>query len=422
MSLLLRQIKIVDSQSSLHNKVVDIFIEDGIISKIGTEIKVEAKAIFEKKNHCIARGFTDVFADYREPGFENKETLESGMKCATAGGFTNVFLTPNTNPPTTSKSNVQSLLQRVASNLVTLHPIGGISKNLEGKSLAEMLDMQRHGAIAFSEGWNALQSAGLMMKALEYVKAFDGILIQIPLDETLAEGGLMHESERSVRMGMPGIPTLAEITMLHRDLELLKYTQSRLHITGISTAGGVDLMRKAKKEKLRVSCSVTPYHLALTDDALRDYESVFKVSPALRSEGDRIALIEGLKDGTIDCIASHHRPQDWDSKTQEFEYAGYGMNIQEIAFPIVWNSVQDEVPLERVVDAFSFAPRTLFGLPALNWEEGAAADFTIFSPDDETVLKDENVCSLSRNNPFLNKKLKGKIAGIIHNFQHQLTH
>jgi dihydroorotase len=252
-----------------------------------------------------------------------------------------------------------------------------------------------------------------MLKALEYVKAFDGILIQMPMDEALGAGGLMHEGVQSTRLGMPGIPSLAESLMVQRDIELTRYTRSRLHLTGISTAESVTLIRKAKAEGLDVTCSVTPYHLLLTDEALQTYDSAYKVTPPLRTEADRQALIAALADGTIDCIASHHRPQDWDAKAKEFEYAGEGMAVQEIVFSLVLRAVGEAVSLHRIIDALSAAPRRIFGLQQAAIEKGATPCLTVFDPEASYSFSAESSPSLSRNNPFDGAMLKGLIRRII---------
>ena len=416
MSILIRQAKIVDSQSPFHNKVVDVLIENGKISNIGKNISKKAKKEIAIKGLHISLGFVDVFADYCEPGFEQKETLATGLKAAAAGGFTDVLLSPNTSPSISSKSVLQYVLKKTENDAVKIHPLGSITQEIEGKALAEMFDMKTFGAIAFTDGWKPVQNANLMLKALEYVKAFDGVLIQMPLNASLAAGGLMHEGNTSTKLGMAGIPVLAETVLLHRDIELLRYTNSRLHITGISTEEGVNMIRRAKKDGLNITCSVTPYHLALTDEALQGYDSAYKVSPVLRSEKDRQALIKGLKDGTIDCIASHHRPQEWDAKAKEFEYASDGMNVQENAFEIVNDAVGDKVALERIIETFT-AGRKIFGLEEGSIQEGSIANISLFLPTEKNTVSEENIQSLSRNNPFIGKTLNGKVDGIIHNNQ-----
>lgn len=413
MSVLIRQAKIIDPQSEFHNQVVDIFIEDGLIKSIDTSLQVNADQTIKGENLYVSRGFVDVFADYCEPGFEHKETMATGLKAAAAGGFTDVLLAPNTNPAVTTKSIVQFILQKAKNDVVNIHPLGAVSQDIEGKYLAEMMDMHANGAVAFTDGWKPVQQANLMLKALEYAKSFDGVLLQIPLDTSLSAGGLMHEGEISTRLGMPGVPVLAETILIYRDLELLRYTNSKLHITGVSTAEGLNMIRKAKAEGLQVTCSVTPYHLALTDDALQHYDSIYKVSPVLRSEADRKALIAGLKDRTIDCIASHHRPQEWDAKAKEFEYARNGMNVQEIAFNIVLEAVADEVPLERIIDAFAIQPRKIFGLPLAAIAKGNGNSLTIFTTKQSFHFTEKKIQSASKNNPFIGKEMKGKIIGSI---------
>lgn len=403
----------IDASSPHHLKTVDIFIDNGVIHSIGDKLdQPEADQVILAEGLHVSQGWTDIFADYCEPGFEHKETITSGLKAAATGGFTKVFAVPNTHPAVSTKSVVQYLLRQAEGNGVSLYPIGSVSAAIEGKTLAEMLDMQAHGAIAFSDGWKPVQNANLMLKALEYVKAFDGVIIQIPADSSLSAGGLMHEGPESTRLGMPGIPSLAETIHLYRDIELLRYTGSRLHVTGVSAAASVAMIRQAKQEGLNISCSVTPYHLALNDEILGTYDAAYKVNPPIRSEADRLALIEGIKDGTIDCITSHHHPQDWDAKTKEFEYAADGMNIQENAFAIAFDALASHVPLERIVAAFSSNPAGLFGLNR-EIKEGTVADLTLFVQGG--TFPSGKVQSRSRNNPFSGKAFGSAVVGMVHN-------
>lgn len=404
--MLLRQAKVINPSSSFHGQSADILIKEGRIAAIAAEIEnTDGVREVSLPGLTISSGWVDLFADYCEPGYEHKETMASGLEAARAGGFTDVLLLPNTNPSIDNKSGVQALRQRAAGHAVQVHPLGAISREIAGKALAEMMDMRAHGAIAFTDGWQPVQNGGLLLKALEYVKAFNGILIQMPVDAALAAGGLMHEGETSTRLGMPGIPALAETLMVHRDIELVRYTGSRLHITGISSAESVALIRAAKKEGLDITCSVTPYHLALNDEALLHYNSLYKVTPPIRTEADRQALMEGLGDGTIDCIASHHHPQDWDAKSKEFEYAGTGMNVQEMVFPIVWNAVKGQVILDRVMDALSTRARTIFNLP----DAGNDTSFTIFTTEQNSIFRKQDLKSKGMNNPFLEQELQGKV-------------
>jgi dihydroorotase len=421
MQVHIRKARVIDPQSSYHDKVVDILVEDGVISRIAASIRTSADVVVAAKELCVSPGWVDVFADYREPGYEHKETIATGLATAAAGGFTDVLLAPNTQPVLNSKSSIQYVLHKAAGNVVNLHPIGAATRNAEGKELAEMLDMRANGAIAFSDGWKPIQGSNLMLKALEYVTAFGGILLQIPVDTALAAGGLMHEGPESTALGMAGIPPLAETLMVYRDIELARYTGSRVHLSGVTMASSVAMVRKAKADGLGVSCSVTPYHLALTDAALRGYDSACKVSPPLRNEADRKALVAGLKDGTIDCIATHHAPHEWDAKTREFEYAADGMAIQESAFNILWNTLQKSCSIDRVVAALTVNARGIFGLQEAAIDKGSKASITLFSTSDSHMLAKGAGQSLGVNNPFEGELLAGKVLGIINNNQIHLN-
>ena len=388
-------------------------MEGGAIKDIAATLKSKADQVIEADGLCASTGWTDIFADYAEPGHEQKETISSGLNCAATGGFTQVLLAPNTKPSVSTSSVVEFVSQKASGHIVTLHPLGSITQDIEGKNLSEMLDMHAHGAIAFTDGWKPVQNANLFLKSLEYVKSFNGVVIQLPVDASLSSGGLMHEGVMSTGLGMAGIPSLSETIMLHRDIELLRYTNSRLHITGISTAEGVEMIRKAKKEGLDITCSVTPYHLALTDESLKTYSSFYKVDPPLRSEADRKALVKGLKDGTIDCIASHHRPQEWDAKAKEFEYAANGMNLQEFVFSIVWNSVSKEIGIDRLIDALSTRPAEIFGLKNDAIAKNYSGGLTLFTTTGSTTITTDNTQSRSGNNPFIGQTLNGKVVGII---------
>lgn len=416
MQVLIKQAKVLDTGSDFHNKVVDILIEDGKIKDIATAIDAKADQVIQGDGLYVSPGWVDILADYSEPGHEQKETIASGLDAAAAGGFTNIFLAPNTEPTVSTKSIIEFVQKKAFGNVVSLRPLGSISQQIEGKVIAEMMDMQAHGAIAFTDGWKPIQNGGLMLKALEYVKAMDGILMQLPIDASLSAGGLMHEGPVSTFLGMAGIPTLAETTFIYRDIELLRYTDSKLHITGVSSKEGLEMIRQAKAEGLNITCSVTPYHLAFTDESLKTYNSIYKVSPPLRSEADRQALLAGLKDGTVDCVASHHRPQEWDAKTREFDYASEGMNLQESVYNVLM-TVAEEAGIERIASALSSAPRKIFGMDAATVTKGENAELTIFTDKGTTAVTKENLRSASANTPYIGEELKGKVVAIINNGQ-----
>ncbi len=356
----------------------------------------------------------DLFADFCDPGQEHKEDLISGSNAAASGGFTDVCLIPNTQPAITNKSSVDYIKSKSA--LVNLHPIGAVSNQLEGKDLAEMYDMKRAGAVAFSDGIKPVQQAGLLLKAMQYVKAFDGVIIQVPEDTSISKNGLMHEGVTSTQLGMQGKPSIAESIQIQRDIELLQYTGSNIHFTGISTKKSVDLIRQAKKQGLHVTCSVTLYHLLFTDKQLETYDSTYKVFPPLRTETDRNALIRAIEDGTIDCITTHHSPQDWDAKNVEFEYAKPGMiGLQTLLSMLL--QVSENIQLEKWISLLTEKPRTILGLPLPEISEGNQACLTIFNTEEKWVLNEKSNRSKSANSPYFNHEMKGKVLAVVNNNQ-----
>jgi dihydroorotase len=409
MNILLRQVRIVDPSSPFHLEAADIFIKNGFISDIGNITQTADKEISIPGLH-VSTGWLDIFANFCDPGFEFRETLESGANAAAAGGFTDVMILPNTNPVIHNKAGIEYLVQRSREFPVSIHPIAAITKNTEGKELAEMYDMHQSGAVAFSDGTSTIQSAGLLLKALQYVKAIDKIIIQLPEDRSISASGLMNEGIISTQLGLPGKPSLSEELMISRDCELARYTGSRIHFTGISSSKSVDLIRKAKDEGLNVTCSITPYHLCFTDEDLVRYDTNLKVNPPLRLKADQEALKAGLMDGTIDCIASHHLPQDIDHKMVEFEYALDGMIGLETSFSLL-RTYLPELGLEKSIELLTNKPRAVFGFKGNTIEKNAQARLSLFLPDQEWTP--ERFQSKSRNSPFIGKPLKGKPVGII---------
>ncbi|HZW66261.1 MAG TPA: dihydroorotase, partial [Hanamia sp.] len=313
MKVLIKNATILSPSSPFHGQTRNILIENGIITAIRNE-DTEADEIIEVPDLHVSTGWMDCFANFCDPGQEFKETLESGANAAAAGGYTEVMLIPNTQPAVYNKSQVEYLVQKSKSLPVTVHPIGAITKNAEGKELSEMIDMFNTGAISFSDGIKPVQSSGILQKALEYILAINATIIQLPDDKTIGTHGLMNEGETSVRLGLQAKPALSEELMVARDIELVRYTNSKIHFTGISTKKSLELVAGAKKEGLNVTCSVTPYHLFFCDEDLVNYDTNLKVNPPLRSKTDREALREAVNNGTVDFIASHHQPQDWDHK------------------------------------------------------------------------------------------------------------
>jgi len=414
MKVLIKSARIICPSSPYNGKTLDILIENGIISKIDKDINVKADKVIEADNLHVSQGWTDCFANFSDPGYEHKETLQTGANAAASGGFTSVAIIPNTNPVIDNKSQVEYITRNGKNLPVTIYPIGALTKKAEGKELSEMYDMNQSGAIAFSDGISPLQSSGIMLKALQYVKAFNGLIIQLPDDRSINPGGLINEGITSTRLGLPGKPAIAEELSIARDIELVKYTDSRIHFTGVSTNRSVELIAEAKKDGLNVTCSVTPYHLFFHDEDLTSYDTNLKVNPPLRTKEDMLALREGVKNGTIDFIASHHLPHEWDSKTCEFEYAKYGMIGLESMFGVV---TACGINLEHFIKMQTDNINTILNINNNGLAEGASTNFTLFDPTFEYAFTPENIHSKSKNSPFIGKSLKGKVIGVINSNQ-----
>jgi dihydroorotase len=410
MNILLKQVTIADPNSPFNGAVKDILIENGIIKQIADSVTTDNEVI-ELTGFIVSPGWVDIFSHFCDPGFEYRETLETGAAAAAAGGYTQVFALPNTNPAVQNKPQVEYIVQKSKPLPVTIHPLGAVTKGIEGKDLAEMYDMHDGGAIAFSDGTTPVQSAGLMVKALQYVKPFNGVIIQLPQDKSLGQHGLMNEGITSTRLGLPGIPAIAEELIIRRDIELLAYAGSKLHITGVSTEKGLQLIQSAKDAGLDITCSVTPYHLFFCDEDLQTYDTNLKVNPPLRTKQDMLALREGVKNGWVDCIASHHIPQNWDGKTCEFEYAKNGMIGLQTAFAVV-NTAIPGLMADKIAGLFSLNARRIFNLPVPAIEEGAVAELTFYNAQETFVLQKQNILSKSQNTPFIQVPLTGKVVGI----------
>lgn len=412
MNILIKQARVVDPQSPFNGQSADIFIENGTITRIGNQLPVSAEREIRGENLHISPGWVDLFANFADPGYEFKETLESGAAAAAAGGYTDVLVIPNTKPCLHSKSGIEYIAQKSKSLPVNIHPIGAVSVNTEGKELAEMYDMHAHGALAFGDGIYCIQSAGLLLKALQYVKAVGGFIIQLPDDKSIHPHGLMNEGIVSTRLGLPGKPAIAEELIVARDIKLARYTGSRLHFTGISTKKSLEYISRAKAAGIDVTCSVTPYHLFFNDEDLAGYDSNLKVNPPLRTKEERDALRLAVAEGNIDCLASHHLPHEYDSKVLEFEYAKYGMTGLETAFAVLNTAVPGLSPA-KIVEMMALNPRRLTGLAPASIREGNEASLTLFDPYEKWVVREDQMHSRARNTPFTGKELTGRPLGII---------
>jgi dihydroorotase len=410
MKILIESASIVDRNSPHNGKVCDLLVEDGRIKAIGTGLNAKADQTIRRPGLHVSPGWVDLFAHFGDPGYEHKETLTTGASAAAAGGYTDVFVIPNTKPVVDSKSQVEYIRRAAESLPVRIHPIGAMTKGLEGNTLAEMYDMRHSGAIAFSDGILPVQAAGLLLKGLQYVKAFDGVIIQIPDDRTVGANGLINEGIISTRLGLPGKPMMAEELMVARDIKLARYTESKIHFTGVTSPRSLEYIRRAKDSGLAVSCSVTPYHLFFTDADLIEYDTNLKVYPPLRDEATVLALRKAVLEGVVDAIASHHQPHEFDSKILEFEYAKPGMNGLETTYAALRTALPG-ISVERTVELLSSGPRAIFGLVQPTIVEGAEAALSFFDPAGTTTLTTS--LSKSKNNPFLGRTLNGQVLGIL---------
>ncbi len=420
MKLRLSQVLICDPASGFNGKVCDLLLEGGIIQAIepsASEIIETPKGykVLSLKGKVLSPSFADLRADFSDPGFEYNETIESGSKAALLGGFTEVAILPSTLPTRDNKSAVAYITGKSTQVPIQVHPYGAATQGREGKEMAELYDMKLAGAIGFTDGNRAISDAGLLLRILQYNKIFDGLLLVLPNDLNLSAGGQMHEGKVSTLLGLKGIPAIAEETVISRDLELLKYAEGKIHFSCISTKGAVEIIRKAKRQGLQVTCDVAAANLCFTEETLINYDSNFKVVPPLRSKQDQKALWEGISDGTIDAICSNHQPQRIENKAVEFEYAFPGMATLSHTFQMLIEAKPTNVDLVQIINALSCQPRKILNLPSFKIEVGAKASLVCYQLNSPTIIL--NTGSKSANSPLIGKELKTKIEWVIHNNQ-----
>nr|WP_315187314.1 dihydroorotase [uncultured Flavobacterium sp.] len=413
MKIIIREAKIIDPKSPFHNKTSDILIVDGFIKKIGTALSNSENADEVKlPNLHVSQGWFDSSVSLGEPGFEDRETISNGLEVAAKSGFTAIALQPNANPIIDNQSQVNFVKSKANGFATQLYPIGALTKESEGKDMAELFDMKKAGAVAFGDYNKSLDNANLLKIALQYVQDFDGLVIAFAQDDKIKGNGVVNEGIVSTRLGLKGIPNLAEELQIARNLFLLEYTGGKLHIPTISTAKSVALIKDAKTKGLNVSCSVSVHHLTLNDSILEEFDTRYKVSPPIRTETDRLALIEGVLDGTINMITSDHNPMDIEHKKMEFDNAKNGTIGLESAF----GALNNVLPLEAIIDKLT-AGKAIFGIENQTIEEGAKASITLFNPDEKSVFTEQYILSKSKNSAFLGMKMKGKAYGIVNQNQ-----
>jgi len=416
--LLIKNGTIIDPSQSLEKKK-DLLIRDGRIEDIDKALSAEGADVFDASDLIVAPGFIDLHAHLREPGFEYKETIASGARAAVAGGFTSVCCMPNTKPVNDNSSVTSFIIEQGrAANLANVFPIGAITQGSKGEQLAEIGEMKAAGVVAISDDGKPVLDSGIMRRAMEYSRDFDLPVVDHCEDCCGAAGWAMHEGEYSALMGLNGLPGAAEDLHVARDITLAELTGARVHIAHISTARSVDLVRQAKQRGLAVTCEVTPHHFTLTDKEVYEsgYDTNFKMAPPLRSQSDLEAIIEGLRDGTIDAIATDHAPHHANEKMFEFDHAPNGVIGLETAVSLTLDRLvrRGMIPLSRMIELLSTNPARIFRLDRGSLKLGAVADVTIFDPNREVKVDASKFQSKSRNTPFDGWELKGaSVAAIV---------
>ena len=409
MNSLLKSVTILDKTSEFHNEKVDILIENGLI--INIDFNINNPKNFNEINLTnlhVSRGWFDSSVCFGEPGFEDRETIENGLKTASRSGFTAVALQPNTNPVINSRSQIEYIKHKCTNSTVEIYPIGALTSSDSNPKLTEMFDMKNGGAICFGNYKKSISNANTLKLALQYTSSFEGVVLSYPEDEVLSNNGMVNENIMSTSLGLKGSPCLSEEVQIMRDLSILEYAGGKLHIPTISTTKSVELIRAAKASKLNVSCSVAVHNLFFSDSSLLNFNTNFKVLPPLRTKEDIKSLIEGLKDGTIDMVTSDHNPLNIELKKTEFDNAEFGTIGLESIFGALNTLFSTKMTIKLLTSG-----RDIFKIPQNKIQIGEIANLTLFNPNKEYVFNDKHIFSKSKNSIFLDSKLSGKVYGVI---------
>lgn len=413
MSILFQSVKVIDSHSTFNTKTVDVLVHKGVIQSIGKALSApKGCKIVKGKDLHLCPGLVDMQVNYRHPGFDWKEDLDTGIKASSKGGFTTVLYMPSNQPSTNNKVQVDYILNATKDSIVDVLPAGNVTVDNKGKDLTELFEMNQSGVNVFTDDRNSIQQADVMKLALLYTKNFKGIIMNQPNDKTISSEGKMNEGVASTKLGLKGIPTLAEEVMLARDIELTAYTKGRYHANRISSAKSVEMIREAKKKGINITADVAIHNLILKDEDCATFDSNYKVLPPLRTSSDIQALIEGLKDGTIDAICSDHNPEDTEHKVLTFDNANFGIIGAQTVLPLALE-LTDSLELSSIIEALSSKPRAILGLDPITIEEGSQAKLCCFSTSEKWTFDEIENVSKSENSPFLNRTFKTKIIGTV---------
>lgn len=409
MTYLVKQCKVIQDSSSHHHKVVDILIQKGKIVQIAKKINHEKVEIIEGESLHISSGWMDIGVTLGEPGHEQRETIASLCEAAKKGGYTDIAVFPKAIPTIQTRAQVAQLISEGRRYGVNIHPIAAISKELKGKEITEFHELNEAGCVAFSDGNQPVDKAGLLLRALQYSKAFDGVLIHRPVVESLANGSQIHEGDMSIAMGMKGTPSMAEVMMVERDIQLLEYTESALCLHNISTKQSVDIIKKAKKNKSgKLYASVAAMNLVENEAAMQGFDVNYKVDPPLRSKSDQNALVKAVNSDVINYISSNHIPLEEEHKKLEFPYADHGSIGLQTTFSLLNTELEDKVHLDKLIEKLTSGPRSVLGLEEPIIEEGKSGSFTIFSTEEAWDYDLSNNASISKNSPYIGRSFKGK--------------
>jgi dihydroorotase len=412
MNYLIKGVRAIDPAIGL-DATRDIAIIDGLIARIDSVIEpTEDMIVLDRSGKIAIPGLVDVHVHLRDPGFEYKETIETGTAAAAHGGFTDICSMANTNPTTDEAALIDYVIDKAREvGHCTVHPSGACTKGLKGEVLAEMGDMVAHGAAAFTDDGRGIQDAGMMRRVMDYAKMFDRAIMSHCQDESLVGGGQVNEGTASTRLGLAGWPAAGEEVQIQRDIALSELTGCPIHIQHLTTARGIDLVRAGKQRGVKVTCEATPHHLVLSDeDITATYDTNLKMNPPLRSKTDNAALIEAVKDGTVDVIATDHAPHAAFEKQREFELAPFGITGLETSFGLVNTYLvkPGHIDYGRLVELMCINPRDILRIPQITLEVGSGADITLFDPDEPWTVKEEDMYSKSQNSPFIGYELTGK--------------